>query len=728
VQPSRIALPSHRPSVSHTGIGIEDGEVKSSPLAHIRRRSLQRGVVDTPPQSPATARNPSLKQRSYAASAHPLDSQRVPSRLMERAPQPILTNAARPKEERSPELPSRRQSITENFSRPYRSSYLQHMTNGDSYSSPMPPRAQPGEAERSPPPPRHEGTESTVSTTAPSTVWDELDDLKSRIRKLEFTGKLPSSGAAMPGNGERPQTATTTVTTISSSPKRLRQQSVSPAEPGVDGEEPLHPLLRSALAKNQGQVTTAVYRALEACANEALAIAQTSASTQHQSVAQSTLERMLKRKADSLCRSMTELCIALAESRGPFSPGERRGSTSRPGSRSGTATLRRPDLTVDTETRYARAQSLDPEPTSARVLSRLEARRSSLAGGRSGGEFLSNSRDTSHSRRSSPSREREASGPDPATATTPTQSTLGRNATVTQRRHLDGLDADRTLRPLSRARTDAGARGTFGTTAGTFGTTASKRVSREYTSQYPLPSPAAEARSPLATPRERGEARRSYLNSTVSSAMRRTDRDARTLSDARADDDDTLTMPTTPSTTIGPDDRRRSLAEARERERARDERLRLVERDGERERARDERLRLIERDGERERARDERLRLAELDAERSQERPGLPQRDSDRSTRNDVLSGIPGANGEIVRPGGNSWQEKYAAARRAEGRGEARGEERASGIAAPAGGVSSGSAALERAQKRLSGSYAASYAGSRLSGRFAQGFRTVPRE
>ncbi len=36
-----------------------------------------------------------------------------------------------------------------------------------------------------------EGTESSASTAAPSTVWDELDDLKSRIHRLELTGKIP---------------------------------------------------------------------------------------------------------------------------------------------------------------------------------------------------------------------------------------------------------------------------------------------------------------------------------------------------------------------------------------------------------------------------------------------------------------------------------------------------------------------------------------------------------
>jgi len=78
-----------------------------------------------------------------------------------------------------------------------------------------------------------EGTESTVSTTAPSTVWDELEDLKSRIHRLELTGKLPAtSGAAMShASNERPATATTTVTTMSSSPKRGRGNSISPVEP-----------------------------------------------------------------------------------------------------------------------------------------------------------------------------------------------------------------------------------------------------------------------------------------------------------------------------------------------------------------------------------------------------------------------------------------------------------------------------------------------------------------
>jgi hypothetical protein len=45
-------------------------------------------------------------------------------------------------------------------------------------------------------------SDSVDSQTAPSTVWDELDDLKSRIKKLELTGKIPpTSSAALVSGG-----------------------------------------------------------------------------------------------------------------------------------------------------------------------------------------------------------------------------------------------------------------------------------------------------------------------------------------------------------------------------------------------------------------------------------------------------------------------------------------------------------------------------------------------
>lgn len=171
---------------------------------------------------------------------------------------------------------------------------------------------------------RADGTESTLSTTAPSTVWDELEDLKSRIRKLEITGKLPpSSQAAISGaSHERPRTATTTVTTLSSSPKHGRKIS-TPTTDAENGstQNQIHPLLQSALAKAKGILSTDVYAALEATITDALNLsgilgANTAPSGSVSVVnggGYSSSERQARRKADSLCRSLTELCLALSD-------------------------------------------------------------------------------------------------------------------------------------------------------------------------------------------------------------------------------------------------------------------------------------------------------------------------------------------------------------------------------------------------------------------------------
>ncbi|KAM0559571.1 hypothetical protein ACHAPJ_004095 [Fusarium lateritium] len=171
-----------------------------------------------------------------------------------------------------------------------------------------------------------EGTESTLSTTAPSTVWDELDDLKSRIHRLELTGKLPStSGAAVSRlSDERPPTATTTVTTMSSSPKRIDNgnQSTDVASTTSSHRES-HSILQSALAKSKVLLDTDVYQALESAANDAMALASmmgtpgqpgpiTSGASTIGSNATVT-DRQLRRKAESVCRSLTELCLALGE-------------------------------------------------------------------------------------------------------------------------------------------------------------------------------------------------------------------------------------------------------------------------------------------------------------------------------------------------------------------------------------------------------------------------------
>ncbi|RPA80185.1 hypothetical protein BJ508DRAFT_327673 [Ascobolus immersus RN42] len=174
---------------------------------------------------------------------------------------------------------------------------------------------------------------SSISTTAPSTVWDELDDLKSRIRRLE-SGRSP---AAPTGSSERPRTATTTATTLSSSPRNTKS-GPSPTPAGVlsretTGNQPqlqssplppprpiAHPLLEAALLKTQNHLSPDSFRSLQALTNDALSLASlvtpTPTSQLNASPAQpnqAATERQIRRKVDSMCRGLTELCLALTE-------------------------------------------------------------------------------------------------------------------------------------------------------------------------------------------------------------------------------------------------------------------------------------------------------------------------------------------------------------------------------------------------------------------------------
>ncbi|KAK3944655.1 hypothetical protein QBC46DRAFT_157840 [Diplogelasinospora grovesii] len=180
-----------------------------------------------------------------------------------------------------------------------------------------------------------EGTESSTSTAAPSTVWDELDDLKSRIHRLELTGKIPStSGAAMSrASDERPPTANTNATTMSASPKRGSGNSATatPADASSttssQKEAQQQPILVSALSKTKSLISPEVFSAIEAAATDALALSSMMGAPGHPgpiSSGASTIglggtvtDRQLRRKAEGICRSLTELCIALADEVGP---------------------------------------------------------------------------------------------------------------------------------------------------------------------------------------------------------------------------------------------------------------------------------------------------------------------------------------------------------------------------------------------------------------------------
>ncbi|RDA84525.1 hypothetical protein CP532_1508 [Ophiocordyceps camponoti-leonardi (nom. inval.)] len=295
----------------------------------------------------------------------------------------------------------RRASITESHtaSRPstssggvpqnklYSSSPL--VRGGDSHGRPSPEQGHHG----------LEGTDSTASTAGPSTVWDELDDIKSRIHRLELTGKLPSSSGTAGSrlSDERPPTATTTTTTsMSLSPKR---QGVRSTEATVLATSPkeAHSVLNSTLAKMKPLVSADIYRALESAAQDAMGLSAMMGSpgqfgpiSSGASTIGSTntvTDRQLRRKADGVCRSLTELCVALGEgvvaqpgsarSAQPstFSQLDGPSTPTLPRSYSGLPAPRRSSIAVDT--------GLPKSSSSPRALSRLEERRNNLLNGAS---------------------------------------------------------------------------------------------------------------------------------------------------------------------------------------------------------------------------------------------------------------------------------------------------------------------------------------------------------
>jgi len=169
---------------------------------------------------------------------------------------------------------------------------------------------------------------STASTTAESSVWDELDDLKSRIRRLEVTGRMPASGAGNASNssGDRPRPATTTVTTVSSSPCTNAATGISPIDSTFGGNNQStgattsHPLLHTALAKSKAVMPPDVYKHLEVAAKDALDMANTVGALGSGAPTVAGVNRSLRRKADSVCRSLTELYLALSENRHIIAP------------------------------------------------------------------------------------------------------------------------------------------------------------------------------------------------------------------------------------------------------------------------------------------------------------------------------------------------------------------------------------------------------------------------
>ncbi|EXJ63744.1 hypothetical protein A1O7_00079 [Cladophialophora yegresii CBS 114405] len=345
--------------------------------------------------------------------------------------------------------------------------------------------------------PDNNATESTISTTAPSTVWDELDDLKSRIKKLELTGKLPPSSAAAMSTSERPKTATTAATTMSSSPKH-KPTAVPQLASAIEGiPSNIHPNLHEALGNAKAVLSNEVYQKLQATAQDALQLSIMMNPEGHNAGA-STLglsaisERQLRRRTESMCRSLTELAIAiLADNKQPPQP------VTRPVSRDAYQAL--PGLR---SRRYSNEPN-DRPPVASRVQSRLEARRTSAQLGAAV---------------NSPAGPPEITFQTPPTAlpTMPTSSSsrLGRTTSMVRSRrtpgyHMDGATDDEesspSVRPVSRAMTEVS----------TYRQAARDRAaySREYTAQHPMPQ------HPVPSTAEPNSATRSQLPAHISTHL-----------------------------------------------------------------------------------------------------------------------------------------------------------------------------------------------------------------
>ena len=421
------------------------------------------------------------KQRAYAASAHPLDGAHQPKRpsTASRVPSSTAHRMMGADHSFEPALNFGRRTSLQ-----VKQNGLSYSPNNHYHSSPLAGRSAPGHEQDSESPTlRMEGTESTVSTTAPSTVWDELDDLKSRIRNIELTGKLPkSSNAAISSAiGDRPNTANTTVTTVSSSPKRIRADDLAPMASSSLGPQiaNVHPLLHSALSRSKSLINAAVYKQLETTVIEALELAVTTGDFRDQGKKSSSVltDRQLKRKIDSMCRSLTELCISLSDQ----STAEV--ARARSDSRS-TEHIQPRESSVD-RPRPTRHNSHEPiARTSSRALTRLEARRSNI--GLNGSRYSS----------TSPRGYQEISTP--TQTTLPSAASLQQVSSSSRRIRLresppEERETPTIARPPSRAMTELGtqARGQYSSSRQYLST-------REYTSRHPLPSPrsSTDQRSP----------------------------------------------------------------------------------------------------------------------------------------------------------------------------------------------------------------------------------------
>ncbi|KAL2164574.1 hypothetical protein VTH06DRAFT_3791 [Thermothelomyces fergusii] len=352
---ARIVRVSHRRPFSTSGPGQDDAASPPRPSRRLSDqkespRSRQAAEHQTPPQSlsrESSHRTPGRENLPPIITSAESSSRSQIGRNSSR-PAPMTPRQTSFKDsfaESSSAYQRRRHSLTENNNIPspraappqYRSSTLAVTQTRTYQPSPLVPRPtnvvladgqpHPGGSEANQ---AVEGTESSSSTAAQSSVWDELDDLKSRIQRLEMTGKMTSTlgGGVSRSSDERPRTATTNATTVSASPRRDHRAAEGNSSNNQPAPREAKPLLISALSKTKSLVSPEVFSAIESAATDALALSSmigpvgqpgpiSSSASSVGGYGGGVTDRQLRKKAESICRSLTELCLALADASGP---------------------------------------------------------------------------------------------------------------------------------------------------------------------------------------------------------------------------------------------------------------------------------------------------------------------------------------------------------------------------------------------------------------------------
>lgn len=333
--------------------------------------------------------------RERPASAHPAeDASRIRAGVSLR-PSPLTPRSPVYQENTDPlKYTRRRSSVAESTpplsGRQYKSNALAYGHNKTYSSSPLVRsfdlRSQTGQEHLH----GMDGTESTTSTTAPSTLWDEIDEMRTRIHRLELTGKMPAtSDAAVAGmTGERPVTANTVMTAASLSPKRPGALPAD-AQSVISPQRDSHPLLLTALGKSRHLLSPEVFQALECVSQDALQLSSMMGLPGHPGPISSgasaigsttgVTDRQLRRKADSVCRGLTELCLALNEEAGQDRTAtvsnnleQHRGTPTTP-----TIPKSNSGLPMSRRSSVAQDQALPQSQSTSRIMSKYDERRHS---------------------------------------------------------------------------------------------------------------------------------------------------------------------------------------------------------------------------------------------------------------------------------------------------------------------------------------------------------------